>query len=57
MLSLRNPVYLSRLADRGHSVVGVEFIEVAVKNFFVKNNVEYTVENNPKYKGPLYKVR
>ncbi|TNN32348.1 putative thiopurine S-methyltransferase [Liparis tanakae] len=40
-----------RLADQGHSVVGVEISEKAIKQFFVENNLTYKEEPVPSLPG------
>ena len=42
--------------DAGHTVVGVEVAEQALKEFFIENKIEYTVEKLEKINGDLYKV-
>ena len=42
--------------DAGHTVVGVEIAEQALKDFFIENKIEYTVEKLDKINGDLYKV-
>lgn len=46
-----------RLADMGHSVVGVEISEKAIKQFFEENNMTYSEEPVPAIPGAkVYKV-
>lgn len=46
-----------RLADMGHSVVGVEISEKAIKQFFEENNLTYSEEPVPSIPGAkVYKV-
>ena len=46
-----------RLADLGHSVVGVEISEKAVRQFFEENNMTYSVDSVPTIPGAkVYKV-
>lgn len=46
-----------RLADQGHSVVGVEISEMAVKQFFEENNMTYSEEPVPAIPGAkVFKV-
>lgn len=46
-----------RLADMGHSVVGVEISEKAIRHFFEENNMTYTEEPVPAIPGAkVYKV-
>lgn len=46
-----------RLADMGHSVVGVEISEKAIKEFFDENNVTYAEEPVPSVPGAkVFKV-
>ena len=44
------------LYDGGHTIVGVEVAEQAVREFFIENSFEYTVEKLNKISGSLYKV-
>lgn len=47
-----------RLADMGHSVVGVEISEKAIKQFFAENNLTYSEEPVPAIPAAkVYKVR
>ncbi|XP_033730711.1 probable thiopurine S-methyltransferase [Pecten maximus] len=43
------------LADRGNEVVGLEASEIAVKELFTEQNIEYTSEDAPAVKGKLYR--
>lgn len=46
-----------RLADMGHSVVGVEISEKAIKQFFEENNLTYSEAPVPSIPGAkVYKV-
>lgn len=46
-----------RLADMGHSVVGVEISEKAIKQFFEENNMTYNEEPVPAIPGvKVFKV-
>lgn len=46
-----------RLADRGHSVVGVEISEKAIKQFFEESNLTYSEEPISSIPGAkVYKV-
>lgn len=46
-----------RLADMGHSVVGVEISEKAIEQFFEENNMTYREEPVPAIPGAkVYKV-
>ncbi|XP_033738514.1 probable thiopurine S-methyltransferase [Pecten maximus] len=45
------------LADKGHSVVGVECSSMALEEFFDEQNVEYTTEPVNEVKGSLYKSK
>lgn len=46
-----------RLADMGHSVVGVEISEKAIKEFFQESNLAYREEPVPAIPGAkVYKV-
>ena len=44
------------LYDAGHTVVGVEVAEQALRDFFTENNMEYTVEKVNKSNASVYKV-
>ena len=44
------------LYDAGHTVVGVEVAEQALRDFFTENNMEYTVEKVNKSNACVYKV-
>lgn len=47
----------SRLADMGHSVVGVEISESALKDFFSEHNLAFSEERVPEIPGAkLFKV-
>lgn len=47
----------TRLADMGHSVVGVEISEKAIRQFFEENNLIYSEEPVPAIPGAkVYKV-
>ncbi|OWF41046.1 hypothetical protein KP79_PYT17098 [Mizuhopecten yessoensis] len=43
------------LADRGNEVVGLEASEIAVKEFFSEQNIDYITEDVPALKGKLYR--
>lgn len=46
-----------RLADLGHTVVGVEISEKAIRQFFEENNLTFTEELVPSIPGAkLFKV-
>lgn len=46
-----------RLADMGHSVVGVEISEKAIRQFFEENNMTYSGEPVPAIPGAkVFKV-
>lgn len=48
----------TRLADMGHSVVGVEISEKAIKQFFEESNLTYSEEPVAAIPGAkVYKVR
>ena len=48
----------ARLADMGHSVVGVEIAEKAILQFYEDNNMSYAMEPVPSIPGAkVYKVR
>lgn len=50
-------VFDSRLADMGHSVVGVEIAEKAIKQFFEESNMTYSEETVSALPGAkVYKV-
>lgn len=50
-------VVLCRLADMGHSVIGVEFSEQALKDFFVEQNLSYSEGSIPEIsKAKVFKV-
>ncbi|XP_060074297.1 probable thiopurine S-methyltransferase [Ylistrum balloti] len=46
------------LAEQGHTVVGVDFSDIACKNFFLDNNLEYIKEDiqNSHVNGHIYKA-
>ena len=44
------------LYDAGHTVVGVEVAEQALRDFFSENNMEYTFEKVNKSNACVYKV-
>ncbi|XP_060084614.1 thiopurine S-methyltransferase-like isoform X1 [Ylistrum balloti] len=48
-------VDIKYLADRGNEVVGLEASEIAVRDFFTEQNIEYTSEDVPAVKGKLYR--
>ena len=45
-----------RLADKGHTVVGVDCAELALEAFFNEHSLEFTKEPLNKLNGFLYKV-
>ncbi|XP_077866884.1 thiopurine S-methyltransferase-like [Saccoglossus kowalevskii] len=43
------------LADQGHTVIGVEISNIAIQQFFVENNIEYTINHvDGLVKGEVY---
>ncbi|XP_060084623.1 thiopurine S-methyltransferase-like [Ylistrum balloti] len=48
-------VDIKYLVDRGNEVVGLEASEIAVRDFFTEQNIEYTSEDVPAVKGKLYR--
>lgn len=44
------------MAGEGHTVIGVEYIEQPIKEFFSEQDLEYTVVSMPDNKGKIYKV-
>ena len=42
--------------DLGHTVVGVEAVEEAAKQFFKENNLTPVIEEVPAVNGKVYKV-
>ena len=48
--------YFNSLYDAGHTVVGVEVAEKALRDFFTENNMEYTVKKVNKSNAHVYKV-
>ncbi|XP_060084591.1 thiopurine S-methyltransferase-like [Ylistrum balloti] len=48
-------VDIKYLVDRGSEVVGLEASEIAVRDFFTEQNIEYTSEDVPAVKGKLYR--
>ena len=52
-----SPVFTSRLADMGHSVVGVDVVETAIKQFFEEQSMSFSEEAVPAVPGAkVYKV-
>ena len=49
-------IFTCSLYDAGHTIVGVEIAEQAVREFFEENKIEYTVETVDKINGTVYKV-
>ena len=45
-----------RLADKGHTVVGVDWSQIALEAFFNEHSLEFTREPSSKLNGLLYKV-
>nr|XP_006818717.1 PREDICTED: thiopurine S-methyltransferase-like [Saccoglossus kowalevskii] len=46
------------LADQGHTVIGVEISNIAIQQFFVENNIEYTINHvDGLVKGEVYQQR
>ena len=45
-----------RLADKGHTVVGVEWSQLALEEFFSEHSLQFTREPVNKLNGFLYKV-
>jgi len=45
-----------RLADKGHTVVGVDCSPLAIESFFNEHSLEFTKEPVSKLNGFLYKV-
>ncbi len=48
--------WLSRLAELGHSIVGIEASTIPIEEFFNERNLQYTVEVCEQIPGQLYKV-
>lgn len=42
--------------DKGHKVVGVEYCEKAIKDFFKEQGLQYEIETVEKIKGKLFKT-
>lgn len=56
-ISLLYPFTLTRLADHGHYVVGIEGVSKACEDFFKENEIKYTETNMPEIAdGKLFKV-
>lgn len=36
---------IKRIAAMGHTVIGIEFVEDAIKQFFQEQNIKYTTKN------------
>lgn len=49
-------IFPFRLYDQGHTVVGIECSEMAVKAFFQEQRLEYQAEGLSKGRGKLYQV-
>ncbi|XP_023244013.1 thiopurine S-methyltransferase-like [Centruroides sculpturatus] len=44
------------LYDKGHKIVGVEYCEKAIKDFYEEQGLQYEVENVESVKGKLFKT-
>ena len=49
-------LHFNSLYDAGHTVVGVEVAEQALRDFFTENSMEYTIEKVNKSNACVYKV-
>lgn len=47
---------LGRMYDLGHTVVGVEAVEIGIKSFFSEQGLDPVEEDCPAVKGKLFKV-
>ena len=50
------PVLCGRLADQGHTVVGVEVAQKAIEDFFAEQKVAFTSQPAPEVEGTLFQV-
>jgi hypothetical protein len=44
------------LYDLGHTIVGVEYVQKALDEFFAEHNIAHTVEDVALLDGKVYKV-
>ena len=49
-------LYNTRYAEKGHEIVGIEFVEKACRSFFETYNIDYKVEECKQIEGKLFKV-
>ncbi|ESO87590.1 hypothetical protein LOTGIDRAFT_166471 [Lottia gigantea] len=45
------------LYDKGHTVIGVEFVEKAIREFFDEQGLEFIEEKNERVKGAVFKSK
>uniref|UniRef100_H2Z3J6 thiopurine S-methyltransferase n=1 Tax=Ciona savignyi TaxID=51511 RepID=H2Z3J6_CIOSA len=48
-------VDMKYLADKSHRVVGLEFSEIAIQDFFAEQNIKFTVEKHPSHPFNIYR--
>jgi len=49
-------IYICRLAEQGHEVIGSECSAKGVKEFFETNKLSYTTDKIPGVDGQVFKV-
>lgn len=55
--NVNNIIFICRLADKGHDVVGCEGVDLACREFFEEHDIPYTSEPLNEIDGVVYKVR
>lgn len=55
--NLNNNIFICRLADKGHDVVGCEGVDLGCREFFEEHDIPYTSEPLNEIDGVVYKVR
>uniref|UniRef100_H2Z3K3 thiopurine S-methyltransferase n=1 Tax=Ciona savignyi TaxID=51511 RepID=H2Z3K3_CIOSA len=48
-------VDMKYLADKSHRVVGLEFSEIAIQDFFAEQNIKFIVEKHPSHPFNIYR--